>query len=108
MSAPPLAVVTVTAAPGGVVAAVTGEVDLSNSTEVAEQLDAVAAAGGPLVLDLSGLAYLDTSGVRALVRLAERPGTDLVVVAPPGSVVRAVLGITHLDRGLDVRDSLPD
>jgi anti-anti-sigma factor len=59
-----------------------------------------AAAGTPLVvLDLSGLAFVDSAGVRALFRmLATLDGRSkrLVVVAPHGSPVRRLLDILDL------------
>ncbi len=54
-----------------------------------------------LVLDLSGLTYLDSAGVRLLfelsTRLAERR-QELIVVAPPGTPPADVLRLVSADR----------
>lgn len=88
---------------------VTGEVDLSNARPL---LDAVAAAvpddAAHVVLDLTHTTYLDSAGIAALFRLAERLRTrrqDLRLVVPPDSPIRAVLRLTHLDHVIPVDDT---
>ncbi|MFE9116689.1 STAS domain-containing protein [Streptomyces sp. NPDC007172] len=46
-----------------------GEIDMSNAAELAA---ALAAAAGPLVLDLTGVEYLDSAGLSVLFPHAER------------------------------------
>ena len=91
-------------------AAISGEVDLSNARPI---LDTVAASTPDdtslLVLDLSATTYLDSAGIAALFRLAERlrgRRQDLRLVVPPGSPIRAVLHLTHLDHVIQVDDAL--
>ncbi len=91
-------------------AAISGEVDLSNARPI---LDTVAASTPDdtslLVLDLSATTYLDSAGISALFRLAERLRSrrqDLRLVVPPGSPIRAVLQLTHLDHVIQVDDAL--
>ncbi len=73
----------------------TGEVDLSNAAELETaivELMPNEAAG--MVLDLSALSYLDSSGIRMLLTLVGRfawRGQQLAIVSPPGSRVRNVL-----------------
>ena len=68
-------------------AAISGEVDLSNARPI---LDTVAASTPDdtslVVLDLSATTYLDSAGIAALFRLAERlriRRQDLRLVVPP-------------------------
>ncbi|MFC3386077.1 STAS domain-containing protein [Couchioplanes azureus] len=51
----------------------TGELDLSTISALVDELHAVLALGpvGPVVVDLTGLAFCDVAGARALARLAE-------------------------------------
>lgn len=87
---------------GGIrVARVRGDVDLRTSPQLRELLlDEAQAASGLLAIDLSGVAYMDSSGVGTLVfvkREAERAGRR-VVLAGVQPRVRSVLEITHLDK----------
>ena len=75
----------------------TGEVDLSNAMELEGLItDAVPNTVRGVVLDLSGVSYVDSAGVRLLLSLAGRlrwRGQDLVLAAPPGSRCRRVLSM---------------
>ena len=81
-----------------VVVSITGEVDLSNAAEVTAAIVAAApneVAG--VVVDLSGLSYLDSAGIRMLAELARRLDwrqQTLRVVAPEDSRARKVLTIS--------------
>ena len=74
------------APPGIDVVRVVGEVDLSN----AERLEAAVASteAAHVVLDLAGLEYVDSAGIRAIDRgyreLASQ-GRSLSIVSPPGT-----------------------
>ena len=77
------------------VAALTGEVDLSNATDIADALSAAAdEATLGLVLDLTGVRHIDSAGVRLLFdlrrRLAVRRQT-LALAVPPAARIRDVL-----------------
>jgi anti-anti-sigma factor len=84
-----------------VLARVRGEVDLSNAPSVrARLLDAVPNTAAALVLDLSGTAYLDSSGVGLIFELAERLGSrgqKLALVVPDDSAVKRVLELTGVE-----------
>ncbi|HEY6103049.1 MAG TPA: STAS domain-containing protein [bacterium] len=82
-------------------ATLTGEVDIVNAGEISGQLFAAApnTATG-LIVDLSGVSYLDSRGVHLLFELANRlrmrhQGLHLVV--PPRALIRRVLLLTHVD-----------
>jgi anti-sigma B factor antagonist len=82
-----------------------GELDLSTVSKVEEELRR-AEAGEPelLVLDLSGLNFLDSTGLRLIVRTDQRvreQGRRLAIVKGPDTVQR-VFSITRLDERLDM------
>lgn len=93
------------------VARVRGEVDLRTSPQLREMLLAEArAAVGILVIDLSDVGYMDSSGVGTLVfvkREVERTG-GRVVLAGLQPRVRSVLEITHLDKFFTIVQSVDE
>lgn len=81
-----------------VVAAITGEVDISNARDleaaIVSELDADAAG---LVIDLAGLGFLDGSGVHLLYRLADRlrgRGLGFALVLPEDTPPYRVLALS--------------
>ena len=82
-------------------ARITGEIDLSNASELEETIvDAVPNTALGMVVDLSGVEYLDSAGVRMLVHLVERFRWRQQVMraaAPDGSRVRSVLSMAGAD-----------
>ncbi len=87
--------------------AVTGEVDVSNASELRAQADAVLADGftGELVVDLSQVPYIDSTGIGVLVGAAHRAqeaGASLAVANPQKNVER-VLGLLGVSADLNIR-----
>ena len=80
-----------------VIGVLSGEIDQSNAMELeAAVTDAVPNTVRGLVLDLSGLTYIDSAGVRLLLSLAGRlrwRGQDLALSAPLDSRCRRVLSM---------------
>ena len=95
-----------------IVARLTGEIDLSNASEVGETLSAaVPNTALGLVIDLTATSYLDSSGVHLLFDLAERlqrRQQRLRVVVPEGGPIRRVLRIVELDATVPVLASLDE
>jgi len=56
---------------GTVVLTLRGELDLVNAETVATRLDALRAAGQPVLLDLDALDFMDSSGLRVVLNAAE-------------------------------------
>jgi anti-anti-sigma factor len=84
-----------------VVGSLSGEIDLSNARELESQIEnAVPNTALGMVLDLSELRYLDSSGIRLLLSLAGRlrwRGQELVLAAPPESRCRRVLSLAGIE-----------
>jgi anti-anti-sigma factor len=95
---------------GVVVAGISGEIDLSNATEITDVLlDGVPNEALGLVIDLSEVSYLDSAGVRMLAELDHRLGWRaqvLRVVAPEASRSHRVLEIAGLERVLSIDTSV--
>jgi anti-sigma B factor antagonist len=87
--------------------ALVGELDLSSVTKVQDELRRVEASAPPtLVVDLSKLTFLDSTGLRCIVTADERArseGRRIVVVRGPDPVQR-VFSITRLDDRLEMVD----
>jgi anti-sigma B factor antagonist len=61
----------------GVVLALSGELDLASAPVLERELrDAEATSPPRLVIDLAGLAFMDSTGLQALLRARERANTD--------------------------------
>jgi anti-sigma B factor antagonist len=92
---------------------VTGEVDMSNATELREcGENAVATASVELlVIDLSGVTFMDSSGLGALVaiRSAAADAARAVRIANPSARVRQVIEVCGLgpEFGLEAADPIP-
>jgi anti-anti-sigma factor len=95
-----------------VVARLSGEVDLSNATEVGDELStSVPNTALGLVLDLTATTYLDSSGVHLVFDLAERLRTrqqQFRIVVPTGAPIRRVLRIVELDDTVPVLASVEE
>ena len=68
--------------PGHVVVVLRGELDITDAVRFARALSVPAASGSRVIVDLAGLAYMDCSGLSALVsasRRARSVGGDLAL-----------------------------
>jgi anti-sigma B factor antagonist len=86
--------------PGGhAVVALYGELDLADAPGLASHLiTAVAAYGPSIIVDLAGLAFIDSCGLGVLVRVLKwtrESGGDMALAAPQQQV-RRILGVTGL------------
>jgi anti-sigma B factor antagonist len=80
---------------------VDGEIDLDNASDLSEVAIAAMREIGPsIVLDLSGVTFMDSTGLKVLLavhRRAELAGGRLVLAGPTRSVNR-VVSITGFDQ----------
>lgn len=95
---------------GGIaVIALAGELDVSGSALVEQEIERVAADHDPgaIVLDLSGLDFMDSTGLR-LVVLADARARALghrFALVPGNADVQRVFQITGMERRLEFVDS---
>jgi anti-sigma B factor antagonist len=83
-----------------------GELDSSSTEPLSVALAGLAGGARRVVVDLAGLEFIDSSGVRLLVaaaRAVEDGGGGFVLAAPAGSV-RRVFQILHLDQVVRIVD----
>lgn len=81
---------------GALVVAITGELDLANAPGFEAEIRAALDGTAWVIIDLSGIEYFDSSGVRMLDHVAEaveERGAGLVVVSPTGGRARQILRI---------------
>jgi anti-sigma B factor antagonist len=75
---------------------IVGEVDASTAPTVAEALAVIPDGGrksGRIVVESSGVSFIDSSGLRVLIELSERAtalGALVVLAAPSRSMIRLV------------------
>jgi anti-anti-sigma factor len=93
-----------------VVAHVSGELDIAGASGTGERIsEAVPTSARGLVVDMSALQFIDSSGIAMLFGLARRLSSrrqELRVVAPSGRAVKRVLDIVEFDRAAPVHDEL--
>ena len=95
-----------------VVARVTGELDIAGASTTGESIhEAVPNSARALVIDLSELDFIDSSGIAMLFGLARRLGSrrqELRVVARDGKPVARVLQIVEFDRAAPIHETLDE
>lgn len=93
---------------GNAVVSVTGEVDVSNAAELRAALDAcLSESPAEVVVDLSGVPYIDSTGIGVLVGAAHRAaeaGARITVARPQRNVLR-VLGLLGVGADLNIQES---
>lgn len=90
--------VTVTANDQEIHASIVGEVDADNCTQMGAALLDTPTAGRPVIVDVSGLTFLDSSGISELLRVRQLvvdAGGSFTLDDPTDSV-RRVLEMTGL------------
>jgi anti-sigma B factor antagonist len=89
-----------------IVARLTGELDIAGAPSTGNQIEeAVPTSARGLVVDMSELEFIDSSGVAMLFGLVRRLSSrrqELRVVAPAGRPVARVLEIVEFDRAAPV------
>ncbi len=96
---------------GGIlVVSIEGDVDLQSSPEVRKVLLEAVARKTSVVVDMSGIGYIDSSGVASLVealQTARKGGTDFSLAALSDGAKR-VLQLARLDKIFTIYDALDD
>lgn len=76
---------------GGTVLVLSGDLDLASAPRLAHAVQRLEDGPGPVVLDLRGVAFVDSSGVSALLdveRLVDEKRRRLALLQPAGAVTR--------------------
>jgi anti-sigma B factor antagonist len=95
---------------GTAVVAFTGDVDLENSPEARKVLLDCVAGGASVLVDMSGITYIDSSGVASLVealQAARTQGTGFALAALSDAALR-VLELARLDKVFTIHASVAD
>ena len=97
--------VTVTERGGVTVASLAGELDLATAADAFDQV-ALAARGRFVVVDLTGVTFIDSIGISQIVLLARR--TSIRLVLAPGFQPERVLNITGIPEAIPCFASIDD
>jgi anti-sigma B factor antagonist len=78
--------------------AAAGEVDMATKARLQAVVDAIPGSGAPLVIDLTGVTFMDSTGLAVLLRIdraARNAGRPLAIACPegPARLVLAVSGV---------------
>jgi len=95
---------------GSSVVSFRGDVDLEHSPAAREVLLSCVRGGRHLAVDLSGVEYIDSSGIASLVEAfqeARRRGSRFCLVAPSPAALR-VFELARLDRVFTIHDTVED
>ena len=92
---------------GGVVLRLAGELDLYNAGDVAAALEELNGEGR-VVVDLSEVAFVDSTALGTLVEGRRRIGADAFYLAAPGADVARALEVSGLAQHFKVRASVDD
>ena len=87
---------------------VTGRIDMTTSDAFRDRMLELLKTSGPLVVDMSGVGYISSAGLRALMlgsRQAHSGGTRLAVAAAQ-SVVMEIFKISRFDKVLSCHESV--
>jgi anti-anti-sigma factor len=87
------------------VVTVRGEIDAATCDELASALTAATRSQQGLEVDVSGVTFIDSSGLRTLVLAQQHLGDDRkLVVRGPDATFKRLLGITGLDEVFEIVD----
>ena len=107
-----LADVQITLASSALIAHVTGELDMSNAEDVgATVVGATPSEAQGVILDLSGLDYLDSAGIYVIYGMRaslQARGQSLILVIPPASPVHDSLRLAGAERPGEVAEAVEE
>ena len=87
-----------------------GEIDLNTAQTLSVAIELAERRAPPqLTVDLSGVTFIDVSGLRVLLQAARRARTDgrRFAVARPSHQVARLLELTAISQSLDISDAAP-
>ena len=95
---------------GAVIASFSGDVDLEHSPKAREVLLECVERARKVLVDLSGVEYIDSSGVASLVEAfqrAKKSGVEFALVSV-NAPARRVLELARLDKVFTIHDTLAE
>ncbi|MGA7569486.1 MAG: STAS domain-containing protein [Candidatus Aquilonibacter sp.] len=87
------------------VLAVKGELDIAAAQWFSDAIAAKLAGDLPVIVDLSGCDYLDSTILNVLIRAANAAPNRVGVVVPVSSRIRRIFNITGLEGALQLSES---
>jgi anti-sigma B factor antagonist len=95
---------------GVVVIAISGDVDLESSPKVRDVLLECVGSKRPVLVDMSTVSYIDSSGVASLVEAHQlaRKGKSAFALADVSQSAMRVLELARLDKVFTIHPSLAD
>ncbi len=96
--------------PGCMRVRITGELDACSAPQVEEEILTALTPSAVTVLDLEDVEFIDSTGIRLLVRVVSRKteGEQVYVVSPRSRGVRRALDIVGLNRVVRTVESLDE
>jgi anti-anti-sigma factor len=94
---------------GRAVVVIRGELDLATAPELDAAIQERLDRGQDVVVDLRELQFMDSTGLRVLVRAHARAGEQgrfSIVRPPPGGPIAKILAIAGVESQLDVVDDV--
>ena len=83
----------------GRILVLSGELDLSTAHVLQTEMNRDAVANGDLTLDLAGLEFMDSTGIKLIITAARNlEGRGLLILRSPGAPIRRVLELVQIDR----------
>jgi len=95
-------------ADGICVVKVGNEVDIANADVLERYLGDASGAAEKLIVSLEECRYMDSSGIRPLIRLAARLGDGFFLVVPNGTQIRRIFDLLDLGAQLQVFASVDE
>ena len=76
---------------------VSGELDMATADEFEKAVSSCLSGEGEVVLDISEVSFMDSTGIRATLRLARQLGDRPLVLRRPTPTVDRVLHVVQID-----------
>ena len=88
------------------VVTVVEEIDIANACSLEGEAEAALAGTPKLIISLERCHYIDSSGLRTLIRLSRRHGIEFAVVVPPGTQARRIFDLAGLSEQMAVFETV--
>jgi anti-anti-sigma factor len=84
------------------VVTLSGEIDLATARAVSSALEPWVRAGGPVIVDVSEVTFMDSTGLHALIKAAKALGEDgCIIIHGAHGLVGTVLQLSQLDERVE-------